>query len=122
MTPSPRYSGERVGVRGLDRSCNYSEKPLTPAPLPGVPGRGEPSKSLSCELCRYLFPGGATPMELKKLRNSVSTLAGKAILFLVVAGVLSGTEHLLLVWIHPRGATELAVRQFERSDSVAESL
>ena len=42
LTPSPRYSGERVGVRGS--AAVESALPLNPsppAPLPGVPGRGE---------------------------------------------------------------------------------
>ena len=61
-------------------------------------------------------------MNFTKLRTSVSAIVGKAILFLVVAGLLSGAEHLMLVWVHPRGAAELGVRQFEPSNSVVESL
>lgn len=61
-------------------------------------------------------------MNFTKLRTSASAIVGKVILFLVVAGLLSGTEHLMLVWFHPRGAAELGVRQFEPSNSVAESL
>ena len=37
LSPSPRYSGERAGVRGLI----FGQKmPPHPRPLPGVPGRG----------------------------------------------------------------------------------
>ena len=38
-TPSPRYSGERDGARGLPYAPNT---PHPQTPLPGVPGRGEP--------------------------------------------------------------------------------
>ena len=46
----PRYSGgEGLGMRGLGRAKYGKTRvnrcaalPLTPAPLPGVPGRGEP--------------------------------------------------------------------------------
>ena len=61
-------------------------------------------------------------MNFTTLRTSASAIVGKVVLFLVVAGLLSGAEHLMLVWLHPAGATELGVRQFEPSNSVAESL
>jgi len=61
-------------------------------------------------------------MNFKTIKTSASAIDGKVNLFLAVAGLLSGAEHLMLVWFHPRGAAALGVRQFEPSESVAESL
>ena len=41
LAPSPRYSGERAGVRG---DSSHAADPSPPTPLPGVPGRGEPHR------------------------------------------------------------------------------
>ena len=53
LTPSPRYSGERVGVRGhfnqaedLGDDGTSLESPSPSAPLPRVPGRGEQGSAL----------------------------------------------------------------------------
>ncbi len=61
-------------------------------------------------------------MQLNTLKSCASAFGWKVVVFLMVAGLLSGTEHLLLVWFHPTSAAELAVRQFEPNDSMAESL
>ncbi len=54
--------------------------------------------------------------------STVASLFLKVLLFLVVAGVVLGVEHVLLLWLYPGPTTALAVRQFEPSDSIVESL
>jgi hypothetical protein len=61
-------------------------------------------------------------MALIPLRSKTSLFISKVTLFLVLAGLVSGIEHFLLVWLHPTTAAEMGVRQFEPSNSAAEAV